>query len=656
MEHIALYVGAFGALGHHLPGMMRAYGDRGLFAQYKIRFIVAPIFLATICCLSAKYDMTALSLAAVTWGSWHGMMQTYGFIRIYDTKTAAYTATVRRLDLAMCIAWFGAGMILSPSYMFMLLNKYYVQCDGPMIPSLEVIDFQNLWALGTAVVTILFIGFHIYNWLQGRPPNMIKILLMVTSFGFWWFARIIEPNPLIAVALFEIFHDVQYLSIVWVFNRNRADKDPNVGGFTRFLFRRSGALKGVYIGLVFCYGSMGLVAKGFSLETINHAFQGLLIGSGLLHFYYDGFIWKVRRKSIRQGLGLQGGIQDSPTSSVIPGWLAHNLKWVVFLVPLCWLGFSERGTSASKFDRLQNVANQMPQSAPAQYALGKALVDQEKNEEAKTQFEKVLTLLPDDRKTHNNLGITLAKLGYIEKAIDHFREAIRLKSNYVDAHTNLGLALTRHGLIDEAIDHYRIALDIDPTYEIARDNLTHILSKQNARAAMEYNRQGVELATRGRNAEAISTFLQSLQLNANSVEAHNNIGIVLTQMGQLDRALHHYQQAVQLNPTSAEARINLGLLYARMGQLNMAAAELTEAIRLNPQPGVRDPQPGVDDPQPGVYDPNHSKAYNAMGLVLRDQGKIQEAIFHFRKAVQIDPNNTEAKHNLENTVPTTQEP
>ena len=66
MENIALYVGAFGALGHHLPGMMRAYGDRGLFAQYKIRFIVAPIFLAAICCLSAKYDMTALSLASVT--------------------------------------------------------------------------------------------------------------------------------------------------------------------------------------------------------------------------------------------------------------------------------------------------------------------------------------------------------------------------------------------------------------------------------------------------------------------------------------------------------------------------------------------------------------------------------------------------------------
>ena len=37
--------------------------------------------------------------------------------------------------------------------------------------------------------------------------------------------------------LFEIFHDVQYLAIVWLFNRKRVDTDPQVGGFTRFVFR-----------------------------------------------------------------------------------------------------------------------------------------------------------------------------------------------------------------------------------------------------------------------------------------------------------------------------------------------------------------------------------------------------------------------------------
>src|SRR4249919_1071810 len=38
-DDIYLFVAAFGAMGHHLPGMIRAYGDRALFERFKWRFI-----------------------------------------------------------------------------------------------------------------------------------------------------------------------------------------------------------------------------------------------------------------------------------------------------------------------------------------------------------------------------------------------------------------------------------------------------------------------------------------------------------------------------------------------------------------------------------------------------------------------------------------
>src|SRR5215211_2701049 len=37
-QDIFLFVGAFGAMGHHLPGMIRAYGDKALFHRFKTRF------------------------------------------------------------------------------------------------------------------------------------------------------------------------------------------------------------------------------------------------------------------------------------------------------------------------------------------------------------------------------------------------------------------------------------------------------------------------------------------------------------------------------------------------------------------------------------------------------------------------------------------
>src|SRR5207237_291020 len=48
-QDIYLFVAAFGAMGHHLPGMIRAYGDRALFERFKWRFIFAPLFLLAVC-------------------------------------------------------------------------------------------------------------------------------------------------------------------------------------------------------------------------------------------------------------------------------------------------------------------------------------------------------------------------------------------------------------------------------------------------------------------------------------------------------------------------------------------------------------------------------------------------------------------------------
>src|SRR5260370_37986248 len=45
-QNIYVFVAAFGAMGHHLPGMSRAYGDLALFGRIRWRFMIAPIFFA----------------------------------------------------------------------------------------------------------------------------------------------------------------------------------------------------------------------------------------------------------------------------------------------------------------------------------------------------------------------------------------------------------------------------------------------------------------------------------------------------------------------------------------------------------------------------------------------------------------------------------
>ena len=101
------------AIGHHLPGMMRAYGDPELFRRFWVRLILAPLFLLAVCIFAfwTTVNSGLIAIAAI-WGWWHYLMQAYGFVRIYDSKAGSFAATTRWLDQGMCLTWFAAAVVL----------------------------------------------------------------------------------------------------------------------------------------------------------------------------------------------------------------------------------------------------------------------------------------------------------------------------------------------------------------------------------------------------------------------------------------------------------------------------------------------------------------------------------------------------------------
>src|SRR2546422_720578 len=355
-EDIYLFVAAFGAMGHHLPGMIRAYGDRALFQRFKYRFIFAPIFLVVVCTIFFLWDLKGIVLIVFIWGVWHGMMQTYGFSRIYDAKVGSFAALTRRLDFALCGIWFATAVLLSSQRMTDTLESYY-SAGGPFIPpGLLRGAQQGLFGLALAVSAIFLANF-IWMWIRGKRPSPVKLVLLITSISFWWYCNNIVASVLVGVALFEVFHDVQYLSLVWIYNRKRVETDSSIGGFMRFVFRRSGPLVGVYIGLIFAYGGLSLSKSYVGIEAVKRILTGVVTASALLHFYYDGFIWKVSEKSTRQSLGIAGGTADVSLTGFLPGWALHGAKWVaVFVIPLGMLWFAEVHSALGKLDRLAAIA------------------------------------------------------------------------------------------------------------------------------------------------------------------------------------------------------------------------------------------------------------------------------------------------------------
>jgi Flp pilus assembly protein TadD/branched-subunit amino acid transport protein len=563
-QDIYLFVAAFGAMGHHLPGMIRAYGDRALFERFRWRFIFAPIFLLVVCVAFFWWDLKGILLVVFFWGVWHGLMQTYGFCRIYDAKSGTFDPLTRRLDFAMCVIWFGTAVALSPYRVSDTLDTFYM-AGGPFIPP-SIIHFGQQFMLFAAIaVSVLFLFHFGRMWMIGKRASPVKLALLVTSIAFWWYCNNLVANILVGIALFEVFHDVQYLSLVWIYNRNRVEKDSNIGGFMRFVFRRSGSLIGLYVGLVFAYGSLSFFNAHVGLDAVKRILTGVVTASTLLHFYYDGFIWKVRERSTRQSLGLAGGTADVSLGGFLPGWALHGLKWAaVFVLPLGALWFWQTHLNVPEIQRRAWLVADVPTGAKQHLDYGQALQNEGQWERAEEQYKTALKFKPTDAKAQMNLAVVLTAQSKFDEAVPHMEEALRLRPNDGEFHFNYASLLQRIGRAEEAGPHYEAGARLLPD------------SPQGHYSYASF------LAATGKNDDAVSELRRVVQLKPDYVDAQLKLADALFAKGNLEEARMHYTVVLGTDPKLAGAHNSLGRIYLTQGQISQAIVQFGEALRLNP--------------------------------------------------------------------------
>jgi tetratricopeptide (TPR) repeat protein len=564
-EDIYLFVAAFGAMGHHLPGMIRAYGDGALFERFKWRFIFAPIFLLVVCTSFCLWDLKGIVLIAFVWGVWHGMMQTYGFCRIYDAKAGMFTQVTRRLDFATCASWFAAGVLLSPERMSDTLETYY-SAGGPFIPS-ALLRVAQQGALVLAIgMSAVFLANYVWTWVRGHRASSIKFVLLVTSIAFWWYCNNIVASILVGIALFEVFHDVQYLSLVWIYNRNRVEKDSSIGGFMRFVFRRSGSLIGLYVGLIAAYGSIGYFKSQFEMETVKRILTGIVTASGLLHFYYDGFIWKVREKSTRQSLGIAGGTADASVNGpVLPSWSLHGLKWAsVFVVPLGAFWFWQIRAPQTELQQTAQIVADLPNVSRPHANYGAALQDAGRLDEAQQEFLVALQLYPKSAKAHAGLAAIALSQDNIEEARSHFEAALRANPKIPEYHSAHAMLLERLGQIDAAAAECETAVRLSPKSPQARYGYGAFLEKN------------------GKLDEAIAQYRLAVQFDPNLFDAQIDLAAALFERGELQESKKHYLDSIRLKPSLAQPHNGLGKILLQEGKTGEAIAQFDEALRLHP--------------------------------------------------------------------------
>jgi len=292
----ALWIGVL-IHAHLVAVFIRSHGNPRIFKEYPERFITVPILLY-VAMLASSWVLVCVSVLATFWDVYHSALQTFGFSRIYDGRAGNPPEQGRRLDwwlnqLLYC------GPILAGATMIDHFNDFseFESLNSPVavfftrVPAfMQGHQGYFTWSIlaAGAVFLVYYVVAYVRLYRQGYAVSPQKVYLLastgVCSLIAWGF------NPWgTAFFIMNLFHAVQYFGIVWANER---------GTIQRMLGVTSWSM-GSYVALVAFLGFA--LAYGAAAEIWGGAFEWfwpLTLVVSIMHFWYDGFIWSVRRKQV----------------------------------------------------------------------------------------------------------------------------------------------------------------------------------------------------------------------------------------------------------------------------------------------------------------------------------------------------------------------
>ena len=150
--------------------------------------------------------------------------------------------------------------------------------------------------------------------------------------------------------------------------------------------------------------------------------------------------------------------------------------------------------------------------------------------EARTAFQKVLNLSPNNPAALINLGIVEQRLSNFSESERILRRAVQASPTSGAGWLLLGVVSLEQGKLDAAFAHFAQAAYLD-----ANNPQTHVYL-------------GVTLARKGWNSAAEDEFRRALELNGNLADAHYNLAALYLQRipPAIELARRHYQRSLDL--------------------------------------------------------------------------------------------------------------
>lgn len=209
------------------------------------------------------------------------------------------------------------------------------------------------------------------------------------------------------------------------------------------------------------------------------------------------------------------------------------------------------------------------------------------------------------------------------------------------------------GKVRDAMD---LAMNYQQTGRLPEaENIYRKLLREQPNNSRTYVNLGFILRSRGQIDEAVTCYRKALALNSYQADVYNDLGSALQAKGQIDEAIICYLKTLEIDPDHATALYNLGSAYQMKGLPEEAIASYRKAAGYRPSAILYNnlatalTQTGQIDEAITHYrtalqlNPHYDNAWYNLGAALKEQGKPEEAIASFDKCISINPGNTAAR-------------
>ncbi|MDY7230884.1 social motility TPR repeat lipoprotein Tgl [Hyalangium rubrum] len=213
------------------------------------------------------------------------------------------------------------------------------------------------------------------------------------------------------------------------------------------------------------------------------------------------------------------------------------------------------------------------QSADIHYNLGIQAQQAGNIQEALSEYQKAVTLDPENADARNALGLVLHEsFRRPVEAIEHYEKALELRPNFSEARTNLANVHLAQGRYDEAIKLYEQALNdmLYPTPFIAQGNM------------------GWAYYKKGDTAKALENIRAAVTLNPGFCLGYKNLGLIHDQTGNTEEACRQFTRYREACPDVADAHMHEAVCLAKTGQVDAAREHFTTCETKATQPVLKD--------------------------------------------------------------------